>query len=479
MKQLALALVSFLFASPALANPATSEGADHLTQVFQSYFGQHADVFSVVAHGDFYDLTVDVRPLFSYGQDAGVTGSLSRVAMQLVDNSDGTWGVSLDQPISIDLSIPEVFDLSQEVASVSFTGTFDDVLLTFTEAKATFSGMKIVETIYLPDAPPQIIEVVLDTGSMKSTGQAAVGGGSDSHTTLFVSGITQTVITPAMNGDRAMPITIKAESLSQTVTGTRFMRAEILQLASWIASHPDQAAKDADRAGLKAILTAAMPFFGNLQGSGTVSMLSVDTPMGALGVEEVGFAIDMNGALADGKFREAFTFAGLTLPAGLVPDWAEPLVPQSMSLDVQVTDFDPAAAVTAALSTLDSPAVSATGPEFDAKLLAALLPKGTVTVRLNPGVLTGADYELTYEGAMVMGPDMEVPTGTATVTLTGADALAAVLGNVPDDMKAEAMMGFGVAQGMAKAEGDKLVWQIDATSPGALSINGMAMMGGN
>jgi hypothetical protein len=55
----------------------------------------------------------------------------------------------------------------------------------------------------------------------------------------------------------------------------------------------------------------------------------------------------------------------------------------------------------------------------------------------------------------------------------------AALEGAPDDMKAQAMMGFGMAQGMAKVEGDKLIWEIDAATPGSLAINGMPLMGGN
>ena len=102
-----------------------------------------------------------------------------------------------------------------------------------------------------------------------------------------------------------------------------------------------------------------------------------------------------------------------------------------------------------------------------------------MTVGLNPGALTGADYQLTYEGALVAGPETELPTGHATITLSGVDALMAALQAAPDDMRAQAMMGFGMAQGMAKVEGDTLIWEIDAATPGALTINGMALMGGN
>ena len=201
--------------------------------------------------------------------------------------------------------------------------------------------------------------------------------------------------------------------------------------------------------------------------------------MGALGIEKLGYVVALNGAVSEGKFAQGFAISGLTLPAGLVPEWAAPLVPQSMTLDVQVTDFDPKAAMAVALSALYGPDATTTEPEFDAKLLAALLPKGTVTVGLNPGALTGADYQLTYEGALVAGPETELPTGHATITLSGVDALMAALQAAPDDMRAQAMMGFGMAQGMAKVEGDTLIWEIDAATPGALTINGMALMGGN
>ena len=479
MKKLVLALVPFLLATPALANPASPEGADHLTQVFQTYLGAGANVISVVANGDVYDLTVDVQPLIAMGMDAGLSGTVTPIAVQLADNGDGTWGVSLDQAISIDLSMPQILDLKEEIASFSFTGTFDETLMAFTEAQSAFSGLTLVETIYAPDVPPQTVEMALDSGTLESTANAAVAGGADFEARFAAEGLTETMTTPELDGQPAMPITIKAESLSQTLTGSQFMGAEMFQLASWFSAHADDASLAADTAGLKAALTAALPFFGAVQATGTATMLSVDTPMGALGIEELGFAMDLTGAVPDGHFQQGFTLSGLTLPAGLVPDWAAPMLPHSLSLDVQVTDFDPAAAVTVALSALDLPDPSATGPEFDANLLTALLPKGAVTITLNPGALTGVDYELTYEGAMVMGPDMELPTGQATVTLTGVDALMAALEGAPDDMKAQAMMGFGMAQGMAKVEGDRLIWEIDAATPGSLAINGMPLMGGN
>ena len=154
-------------------------------------------------------------------------------------------------------------------------------------------------------------------------------------------------------------------------------------------------------------------------------------------------------------------------------------MPQKLSFDFQVTDFDAAAAAVVALGLFDLPDGAQPDDAFNKAMMAALLPKGTVTIGLNPGAVTGDGYELTYEGTMVAGPDMPAPTGKATVTLTGLDKLQAALAAAPDDIKGQAMMGVGMAQGMAKQDGDKLVWEIDASTPGSLSVNGTPMMGGN
>lgn len=479
MKKHAIALVPFLLASPAMANPATQDGADHLTEVFQSYFGATEDVVSVEPNGDVYDLTLDVAPLIAMGKDSGLTGTVTPIAMELTDNGDGTWDVSMDQAISIALSMPGAFDIKEEVASQSFDGTFDEALMTFSDLSGEFSGVKVTETIQTPNAPATTAEVALDKGTFTATGDAGAKGGADVTMKLAASGLSETM-TPSMGeGQPGMPITLKAEGLSEDITGTGIMFDGMFQTAAWFVAHPDKASRVAGKADLKAILTAGMPFFTNMAASGKITKLTVDTPMGQAGIDEASFIADMNGAVSDGKFREAISVAGLTLPPGLVPDWAAPVLPQKVSLDVQVTDFDAAAALTLAIGVLDKDDPSAPDPAFGGLFQAALMPKGTVTITLNPGAVTGDGYELSYQGSMVAGPNAPMPTGTATVTLTGADKLQAAINAAPDEMKAQAMMGFGMVQGMAKTEGDMLVWQIDASKPGALSVNGTPLMGGN
>lgn len=479
MKKHALVLVPLLMASAAVAEPATDEGAAHLTQAFQTYLGTTEGVVSVVPNGDAYDLTLDATPLIALGKDKGVTGTATPIELSVTDNGDGTWDVSMDQAISIAVSAPDGFVMKEDIASQSFEGTFDETLMAFSEMTGEFSGVKVTETVQGPDGQPTNVEITLDKGTFEGTGFAGSAGGADVALTLTASGLSETVNTAMGPGQPAVPVTIKAEGLSEDIKGTGFMFDGIFKTAAWVVAHPRQDAMKADKAGLKTILTGALPFFGNLTAGGKITKLTAETPVGVIGLDELAFTADINGAVADGKFREAFSLSGLTLPSGLVPAWAAPILPQKLSLDVQVTDFDAAAGITAALGALDLPDGMADTTDLNQKVQQAFLPKGGVTITLNPGSIAGDGYTLTYEGAMVAGPNAPIPTGTAKVTLTGADKLQAAIGAAPDEMKAQAMMGFGMAQGMAKTEGDELVWDIDASKPGALSVNGTPLMGGN
>ena len=478
-KSHALAFVPFLVASQAWASPATQDGAAHLTQVFQTYLGTTAGVVTVAVNGDAYDLTLDIAPLMAAEVAKGMTATVTPIKLSLTDNGDATWHVTGDQAISIAMAMPDAFDIKEDVASQKIDGTFDESLLSFSTLKGEFSGIKVTETIKTPNAPATNAEIGLDKGTFDITGAAGASGGVDSKMNLTATGLTEVITTPATEGAPAMPISVKAEALTQVVTGTGFKFDGIYKTLAWVVAHPGQDAMKADKAGLKAILSDALPVFGNINGSGTISKLSVDTPMGPVGAAEMTFTIDLNGAVADGKAREAFTLSGLTLPAGVLPPWAAPILPQKLSLDVQVTDFDAAAAMTTALEVMDLPDGTQPGPEFNAKMQAAMMPKGYVTITLNPGSLSGDGYELTYEGNMAAKADSSTPTGTAKVTLTGVDKLTAAIQGAPDDMKAQAMMGFGMVQGMAKQDGGKLVWEIDATKPGSVLVNGTPVMGGN
>lgn len=475
MTKYTLALIPLLMASTAMAE-ATDDGAKQLTQVFQTYLGTTEGVVSVAVDGEGYALTLDPSPLLAQAKEAGVTLAVSPLTYALVDNGDGTWAVTQDQAFSVTMSGPDKAEMKEDIARMTMEGTFDAGLMTFTTAKGNFEGLKMTSTQDSPEGQVTVEEGV-EAGTYEMTGAAGASGGVDMSVTASATGISAVIAAPMGEGQPAMPINVKAESVSEKVTGSGVVLDGIYKTVAWVVAHPDDASKDAAKDELKGILTAALPVWGNLTIEGSVAKISADTMVGPVGLDEVTFTMDLNGAVPDGKFREAISASGLTLPPGIVPDWAAPILPQKVSIDVQASGFDAAAGIAAALDALDQTGM-ADQTALDAAVQKAFFPAGTFVLSINPSAITGDGYELTYQGDATMDVAKETGSGKALVTLTGADKLQAAIQNAPDDMKMQAMMGFGMAQGMAKQEGDKLIWEIDATDPTNPLINGAPVMGG-
>ena len=475
-----LAILPVIFSGTAALSEATEDGAAHLVEVFQTYLGTTEGVVSVAVVGDAYLLTVDAAPLIKLAADAGGTASLTPLEMTVIDNGGGTWGVSQDQAVSLAMTIPGQLDLKEDIGSMKTEGVFDEALMTFSSATGEVSDIKVVETISQADMADVQVEVLIASGTFEMSGATGASGGVDSTFAVAMTGFTESFITPGQDGMPGMPITVSAESFGETGKVDGMRPDAFYKTLAWFVAHPTTDAKEADKANFKTILAEGLPFFAAMTADMSMTKVAVTTPMGDVGIDELKVTVDANGIVADGKVREAIAISGLTLPVGVIPEWAAPILPQKLSLDFQVTDFDAAAAATVALGLFDLPTGTEPDEAFKANLLAALMPNKTVTIGLNPGAVSGDGYELTYEGAMVAGPEMPVPTGTALITLTGIEKLQAALDASPDDIKAQAMMGVGMAQGMAKTdENGALVWEIDASTPGSLSVNGTPMMGGN
>lgn len=475
-----LAVLPIFLAGSAAFAEATDDGAAHLTEVFQSYLGATEGVVSVEVDGDDYALTIDVAPLMALAAQSGGTATVTPMEMTLTDNGDGTWDVVQDQSMSIAFTVPDMMDVSKVIGSVKSEGVFDEALMSFTSAKGEMTDIKVTEKVTQPGPGEMSIDMSIASGTFEMTGVAGASGGVDNTISLVFNNLTQTITTPALDGMPAMPFTITAQIIAQSGKIDGMRPDAFFATAAWFVANPTVEAKEADKASLKTIIQNGIPFFSMMTMNGSVKNMTVATPLGLVGIAELGIAVDLNGLVADGKVREAISVSGLTLPEGLVPAWAVPILPQKASFDFQVTDFDAAAAANLALGLFDLPGGASPDDAFNAAVLKAFMPKGTVTIGLNPSSVTGDGYELTYEGSMVAGPDTTIPTGTAKITLTGIEKLQAALAAAPDDMKAQAMMGVGMAQGLATpGENGALVWEIDASTPGTVLVNGTAMMGGN
>lgn len=332
--------------------PATQVGTDHVIAVFQTCLGAIADAISVRPTGTIFDLTLGAAPQISLGSANSLTGTMSPIVMEMTDNGDGTWDGSNDQAVSIILSAPNTFDLRQDISSISIEGTFEEALMTFSALKGKFSGVKVTKNLVTPDMPPAQLWSTFESGSFTSIAFAGATGGADLTMILAATCVTEIVTAPMRDGQPTMPFTIRIEDTTRS-TGSGLVFAGIFQAADWASAHLNQTSRDTDKEALNAILTAGLPFFVNKTAVGKGTKASVDTPTGTVQIGEVGFTVDIKGAVSEGKVREAILVSGLRFPPGVVCDWAAPILPQKVSLDVQVTNFDAAAGTIETLGAFD------------------------------------------------------------------------------------------------------------------------------
>ncbi len=470
-----------LTSAAALSGPATPEGASRLQGVFQTYLGAEPGVVAVDLMGDGYQVTVDFAPFIAKASPETLTGSITPYVFTLTDQGAGKWAMEQDQEFAMTFATPGISEFSMNFRSMVSTGVFDESLAAFVSSRTDMTDIVVNQTTTVPDAPPSVSASSAETGFYETTATQSINGGVDNTVRYSLTNYNQVMNLPNPPGVPPTEITVTAASYGAEGSMTGFQPDAFYKLIAWFVAHPSQEAIKADEAGLKAVLSGGIPFFRNLNSTGGMETVSVTTPVGVFMAETVGIDVEANGVVDDGLFREAIRVKGLVMPEGLLPEWSAGLVPTEFALDVKATRFNLAAPAQALIAAFDLTKPDPIDPATEAQLLAALMPEGVVDVTLAPGSVKASLYDLAYEGTMTAGPG-SLPVGKATVTMAGMDAVMAALQAGPPEMTGQMVPMFGMASGLAKPGADgTLVWEIDATSPGSLLVNGtdlMAIMGG-
>ncbi len=470
-----------LTTTTALAGPATPEGASRLLGVFETYLGAEPGVIAVEPSGDAYQVTIDFAPFIAKAPSETFTGTVTPYVFSLTDQGAGKWAMAQDQEFSMAFAVPGLSEFSMTMGSMVSTGIFDESLAAFVTSRTDMTDIATTQTTTVPGAPPSVSTSSAEGGFYESTAAASINGGVDSTVKYALTNYNQVMNLPGAPGEPTTDVTVTAASYGADGTMTGFQPDAFYKLIAWFVAHPSEEAIKADQAGLKAVLTKGIPFFANLNSNASMETVSISTPVGVFTADNIGLDVEANGVVEDGLVREAIRVKGLVVPEGLLPEWSAGLVPTEFAVDFKATRFNLAAPAAALIAAFDLSKPEPIDAATEAQLMAALMPEGVVDVTLAPGLVKADLYDLTYEGAMTAGPT-GMPVGTAKVVLKGIDEVMAALQAGPPEMTGQIAPMLGMAQGMAKPGDDgTLVWEIDATTPGTLLVNGvdmMAMMGG-
>ena len=460
--------------STALAAAATPDGARRITTALQAYLGKEPGVVTVTPAAEAYTATIDFAPLLAKIPAKGATVSIDPIVLKLEDQGGGKWQVSQDQAISFTAKSPGTLDFLLKADKIAGTGIFDESITAFLSSSTDITGFALDETITTPGPTATHVAYTVPTTHYESEAKPAGDGAVDVTSRVTMSGLAETINIPASPG-MAMPLDINVNiaSASQESTVKGLRGKAITDLIAWLVAHPSPEAIKAEQAALKTLLRAGLPVFENVSASATLQNIGVTTPAGPAFVAKASVDVSLNGAVADGMFREKIALSGLMLPPGLAPPWAESLVPTGTTLDFAVSGFDLAKPAAILLDNLDLNHEPPLKPEIEQQLQQAVMPKGIVTITLGPSSIIGKVAELDAEGGMTAGP-MAMPAGQATVKVKGLDQVMEVIKQAPAEMglgKAAPM--FIVAKGMAKPTADGgLEWKIESTPTGGVLVNG-------
>jgi hypothetical protein len=470
-------LISLLASASFAAAAATQQEADSVKASVEKYIGSTPGVITVTPNGDVYDFVFDPNPLAAKLNSTGVTLETTPIKISLKPLGGGKWSYDQNAPWSLVVKKGSDVLFDYKVEELKQSGVWDENLGAPAEAKYEATGYSLEQNVRderMNANNKTSAKVASTSGEIKGT--ASTAGGTDLLTSQTMNGYSgQTSLTS--DNTELMAFGYEIKSIAMPSDGKGFKVKELLALLAWGVAHPSLELAKQDQQTLKTLLTNAMPLFTSLKGDIKAADVGINTKMGNAQIDAVSILVDMNGAVKDGKFREAFGFKGLKLPASLpLPQWSAKLVPTESNFDFAVTGFDGEAAAKWAIDNLDlnrdPPLPADAGPAF----LAKFAPQGTIDASLNPTFVQSPIYRIDASGAMKIDLSGKTPTGSARVTMSGFDETLKVLQDAAasDPQVQQVMGGLLAAKGFAKTEGEKLLWEFELLN-NEFKINGVSL----
>jgi hypothetical protein len=439
-------------------------------------------VVTVTPAGSSYAARFDLAPLIARLQVPGLSASVTPIEWTVTPQGAGKWQVDQDQPLSMAAKIDGQFDVKAQLGAVTGTGIFDEALGTFASTSTEYRQIAIEQTVTEQN---QTARSSYTIASVKvQSANTGMGGSVNGGQTQSYLGFRQTTSLPAApdGSSPAMDFTLSSPEGQQEVTYSGLKVQALNSLLAWAVAHNSEQAMIAGQAELKDKLRAAMPVFTQIAGETTMKDVNLNSIAGSFSVRELGIAAEMNGIVADGRFRETIRLSGFRVPPELVPQWAAGLVPENLRIDVNLADFNLAAPAAIMIDRFDLSKDPPLPQELDNELLAALLPGGSLTIGLGPSEMLSTLYHLTAEGSMTAGP-VATPQGKGLVKLKGLDETMAALQTAPPEMGMQQVTPLLLlVKGLGKQGPDGyLSWSIESTPEGSVTVNGTditKMMGG-
>lgn len=467
------ALIGLISSGSALAESATEQGAKAIRDEIARYFGSKViekGIVTIKPNGESYDVTYDISSS-RFGLPAdGPQFSFGPFTARLTPQGGGKYAFEQNTP-SLDFTYragkagPQS-ELVQRLKNCSGKGVYDPNAAQFTD-----QTMSCESAILTMRSPIEDIDATMGKADFVVTGKRGEAGTADFNVTGDLLDLVETV-TIKDPANPTPPMALRADRIHQNLTVNGFNSAPFGPALAYFAGRKTgdngKAALEQARAKLKAVL----PLWKTLAAQIRYDNITVGTPRGIVGIATVDTNFASNGMVKDGTVGATLTMSGLSLPEGVLPDWAKPLVPEKATLNLNLTGLD----LDALMGKMIDLGIDAKPPQpgaFRAEVMPLLLSERLkLTVDQS---LVAASFDVKGQGETSLLPAQR---GKATVTAGGLDDVAAALGKagVSAPGPQRAAMGLAFLKGLAKTGPDgRLVWNVDFDSlTRKVTVNGQA-----
>jgi len=465
-------------ASPAAAQSVDATGASQLTEDLKRYLGQTAfekGIVAVALDGDAYKITFAINALSTIlPENAKATLNFDSYEIRVKPRSDGSWDVA--GPLLPNGSA--AFETPQGPQSMAwtstdglFTGVYDPALGSFTTAEGSVSKITSLSTEPLTNS-----EAAFGAGKFTMSGKPGANGGVDFDTQQSFADFSQTVT--ITDPSAPMKFTMASPQVKAVSTGSGLRSKPLLDLGAFLVANSDDEAKiKANQAELKDRLLAILPVWNRIDGSYGLTDLNVGTPFGQFTAKDAGVSVAMDGISTNGSLNYGMKFAGLTVPAGLLPEWSAKILPTEIDLNFGGANLDLDTMVRAAIEAFDLNNNPPIPDDVAAKIGMDFLAKEPKFV-INQSIVKNAETQFAFSGDAVMRG--EKPDVNLTIDATGYDAMVAHVQTAAasDPQAQQAYPALLAGKGFAKTMPDgSLQWVVNIKPDGSILVNGGMIKG--
>ncbi|MCE7026802.1 hypothetical protein [Jiella avicenniae] len=460
----------------------TSLGAAALTAALKDYLGPlpFKDGFvTIEPDPKGYRITLAAEGKFSTALPGGGRAETDVTPYSVVvsQRSDGNWQVDGDGAMAVSYGIDAngaKVDTDYAMNGIRIAGIWAPEIRSFLTATGTVDDMQLTQ------AQPNG-EVLATLGPMRfqSTGRPKPDGSVDYSLSQVVDGFTETFRTAAdpAQPDKLIDVVFSAGSYTVTTEAADLQARSITDLVAFLMRKAADDTLRQSEAELKHLIGEAMPLWSRIAGNTSLEDVSVKTPFGTAAIGRFDVAVSGDGLVTDGTYRYRVATSGMNYDFPQIPDWAKPLIPNDLTMDVVGTGVDLETPARIIISRLDLSADQPLSDDAGREILASFEQKRP-RLRLENVRLAARDYDVTVDGEITF--DAATPETRFDIVASGLDAALKSLQDA-GAKDPQALQGFAFGS-MAKGFGRQLAdgkteWLIETAADGSVKINGVTIKG--